>query len=132
MEFQLIMSVFRKILCYFPVQEVATRFGLIDDGKMYFVASYSMADETCIVAVDQEQCVLLIAFGCSSVELTSICLVTHGPDITRLVTVVNTATLYPPVLLLLAYDDHEYAWLCDAKVSRRKQSMHLRLNGRGK
>jgi len=125
------MSIFRKILCYFSAQEVATRFGLIDDGKMYFVASYSMADETCIVAVDQEQCVLLIAFGCSSVELTSICLVTHGPDITRLITVVNTATLYPLAILLLAYDHHECAWLCNAKVSRRKQSVQLRLNGRG-
>lgn len=127
------MSIIRKITSYFSAQEVATRFGLIDDGKMYFMALYSIADETCIVAVDQEHCVLLITFGCwSTVEVTSICLVTHGPDITRLLTGVNTATLYLLAILLLAYDHHECAWLWDAKVSRRKQSMHLKLNGRGK
>ena len=126
------MSIFSKTLWYFTTQEVATRFGLIDYGKMYLVASYSMADETCIVAVDKERRFLLIAFGYSSVELTNKCLVTHGPDIIRFITAVNIPTLYPLTILLLAYDHHTYFWLCDAKVSRRKLSVHIRLNGRGK
>ena len=127
------MSVCEKLICYFAAEEVTTRFGLMDDGKMRFMAAFALVGETCMVAVDPETCALFIAFSCwSAIELPSMCLVAHRTSITQLMTGVNNATLYISAVVLLASENHERARLWDAKVSGRKQSMQLSLAGRGK